>query len=295
MSAFVEGGKKAKCGFTFHYSLPIISVDFKKSEGEMARKIVITSGKGGVGKTTICANLGMRLSALGNRVAMIDVDIGLNNLDVIMNIENRVVYDLADVIEGKCRLKQALIQDLRFPTLFTLPSSHLFTNTRITSYAIKSVVEQLSQTFDYILLDCPAGIDSGFHRAVHCADEAIIVTTPNLTSIRDADKVLTILNSYSLGKITFIMNRARGDLIVSGKMLDVSQICSLLKCDLLGVIPDDDSIATSTCTNPFRSVGSDAFKILAENVHFGKSKLYDYTTKYRGLLGGIKRGIRRRA
>lgn len=259
----------------------------------MARKIVITSGKGGVGKTTITANLGMRLASLGNRVALLDTDIGLNNLDVVMNVENRVIYDLADVIEGKCRLRQALIQDLRYPTLFVLPSSHLYTNIKITSYSIKAVVDALSEMFDYVLLDCPAGIDSGFHRAVYSASEAIVVTTPNLSSIRDASKVLTILGSYNVDSVKFVINRMRGDLILNGKMLDVNQICSLLKCDLLGVIPDDDSIATLSCTNPFKSVGQDAFKLLANNVHNGQNILYDYTAKYRGIFGGIKRSLRR--
>ncbi|MBQ0017450.1 MAG: septum site-determining protein MinD [Clostridiales bacterium] len=259
----------------------------------MARKIVITSGKGGVGKTTICANLGMRLSSLGNRVCMLDTDIGLNNLDVVMNVENRVVYDLADVVEGRCRIKQALIQDLRYPTLFVLPSSHLFTDTKITSYSIKAVVEQLAETFDYILIDCPAGIDSGFHRAVYAANEAIIITTPNLSSIRDASKVLTILGSYNLDSVGFIANRVRGDLTMRGKMLSTGQMCSLLNCDLYGIVPDDDSVGMLSCTNPFKTVGGDAFKILAENIHFGKNRLYDYTAKYRGFLGGIKRSLRK--
>ena len=259
----------------------------------MARKIVITSGKGGVGKTTICANLGMRLAELGNRVVMLDTDIGLNNLDVVMNVENRVVYDIADVVDGKCRIKQALIQDLRYPTLFILPSSHLYTDTKITSYSIKAVVEILAETFDYILLDCPAGIDSGFHRAVYSADEVIVVTTPSLSSIRDASKVLTILGSYNVGSVSVVVNRMRGDLILNGKMLDVNQITSLLNANLIGVVPDDDSIATLSCTNPFKSAGSIAFKMLADNVHNGKFKLYDYTAKYRGLFGGIKRTLRR--
>lgn len=258
----------------------------------MARKIVITSGKGGVGKTTITANLGMRLAELNNRVVMLDTDIGLNNLDVVMNVENRVIYDLADVVEGKCRLKQALIQDIRFPTLYVLPSSHLYTNTKITSYAIKSVVESLAEIFDYVLIDCPAGIDSGFHRAVYSASEAIVVTTPSLSSLRDASKVLTILSSYNIDSVKFVVNRMRGDLELNGKMLSVKQICSLLKCDLLGVVPDDDTIATLTCTNPFKSVGSDAFKLLANNVHFGKNIVYDYASKYRGLFGLVKRKMR---
>ena len=259
----------------------------------MARKIVITSGKGGVGKTTLCANLGMRLSSLGNKVVMLDIDIGLNNLDVVMNVENRVVYDLADVIEGKCRLKQALIQDLRYPTLYILPSCHLFSSSKINSYSIKAVVEMLAETFDYVLLDCPAGIDKGFHRAIYSADEAIIVTTPNLSSVRDAAKVLTLLSSYNLSKVSFVLNRVRGDLVLRGKMMDTNQICSLLKCDLLGVIPDDDSISTSLCTNYNKTIGSDAFKMLAKNVHYNTNEIYDYTAKYRGFFGALKRSIRK--
>lgn len=258
----------------------------------MARKIVITSGKGGVGKTTICANLGIKLSSLGCKVAMLDADIGLNNLDVVMGIENKVVYDIADVIEGKCRLKQALIQDYRNPSLYILPSNHIFTNTHINSYNIKSVVEQLSESFDYILLDCPAGIDTGFHRAVFSASEAIVVATPHISSIRDADKVLTILNSYDLIKTGFIINRVRGDLILNGEMIDISQICSLLKSNLVGVIPDDDSISTSTSFCSVKSVGNEAFKMLASNIHNETCKIYDYTQNYRGIFGGIKRNLR---
>lgn len=260
----------------------------------MARVIVVTSGKGGVGKTTLTANLGMRLSALGNRVVLLDVDLGLNNLDVVMNIENKIVYDIADVVEGKCRLKQALVQDIRFPALFVLPSNHLFTTTKISSYNIQTIVNQLSQTFDYVIIDCPAGIDSGFHRAVFSADEAIVVTTPHISSLRDADKVLTILNSYDIKKVNLVVNRVRGDLMINGQMIDVMQIRSLLKTDLLGVIPEDDSITTASCMNFNKNNGVDAFKLLAENVHYERQQIYDYKSKYKGLFGGFRRSIRRR-
>ena len=258
----------------------------------MARRIVITSGKGGVGKTTITANLGMRLSNLGARVVLIDLDLGLNNLDVVMNIENKIVYDICDVIEGKCRLKQALVQDVRYPALYVLPSNHLYSSVKINSYNIQEIVENLSQTFDYILLDCPAGIDSGFHRAVFGASEALVVTTPHISSIRDADKVLTILNSYDLQSVNIIVNRARGDLMMNGQMIDVKQIQSLLKTDLIGVIPDDDSIPTSNCMNFGKNDGVDAFKLLAENIHFGRNQIFDYKYKYKGLFGSLKRSLR---
>jgi septum site-determining protein MinD len=154
-------------------------------------------------------------------------------------------------------------------------------------------VEQLSESFDYVLLDCPAGIDTGFHRAVFSASEAIVVATPHISSIRDADKVLTILNSYNLTKTGFIINRVRGDLILDGDMIDINHICELLNADLVGVVPDDDSIATSTSFCSVKSVGNDAFKLLAQNIHNGTNKIYDYTQNYRGIFGGLKRSLRR--
>ena len=246
----------------------------------MARKIVITSGKGGVGKSTICANLGLKLAKMGQKVVMLDVDIGLNNLDVLMGVENKIVYDIADVVEGKCRIKQALIQDLRCPLLYILPSNKIFTTTKINSYNIKAVVDALGEIFDYVIIDCPAGIDSGFHRAVFSATEALVVCTPHISSIRDADKVLTILNSYKLSNIGFIVNRVRGDLIINGQMIDVSQISSLLKSNLIGVVPDDDSISTGKSMSFVKNTGSDAFDLLAKNVHFSQNIMYDYKSKY---------------
>lgn len=258
----------------------------------MARKIVITSGKGGVGKTTICANLGTKLSEIGQKVVMLDLDIGLNNLDVVMGIENKVVYDIADVVEGKCRLKQALVQDLRHPSLYILPSNKIFTTTKINSFSIKAVVDALSDIFDYVIIDCPAGIDNGFHRAVYSASEAIVVCTPHIPSIRDADKVLSILGSYKLSSIGFIVNRVRGDLVVNGQMIDVSEICNLLKANLIGVIPDDDTISTSKSLLNCKNIGCEAFDILAKNVHFSQSKMFDFKSKYKGLFGAFKRRLR---
>lgn len=263
----------------------------------MARKIVITSGKGGVGKTTICANLGTRLASLGLRVAMLDVDLGLNNLDVVMGIENKVVYDIVDVIEGKCRAKQALIQDIRQPSLYVMPSAHIYTKSKVTGYGVKRVVDQLAETFDYVLIDCPAGIDSGFHRAVFSASEALVVTTPHIASIRDADKVISILNSYDLSSVGFIVNRIRGDLVLNGEMIDVNSIANLLKIKLSGIVPDDDDI--SSCSSLGGSVNKKtnsfiAFSNLCDNIHNGSKKMYDYTLKYRGFIGSFKRNLRKR-
>lgn len=258
----------------------------------MARKIVVTSGKGGVGKSTICANIGIKLAEMGQKVVLLDVDIGLNNLDVIMGVENKVVYDIADVVEGKCRIKQALIQDLRCPSLYILPSNKIFTTTKINSYNIKAVVDALGDIFDYVIIDCPAGIDSGFHRAVYSASEALVVCTPHISSIRDADKVLTILNSYKLSNIGVIINRVRGDLIINGQMIDVSQISNLLKADLQGVVPDDDSISTNKSMSRVKSNGGQAFNILAKNIHLSQNVMYDYKSQYKGIFGGLKRMIR---
>lgn len=263
----------------------------------MARKIVITSGKGGVGKTTICANLGSMLASRGLRVAMLDVDLGLNNLDVVMGIENKVVFDIVDVIEGKCRAKQALIQDRRHPSLFVMPSAHIYTKNKVTGYGVKRVVDQLAQTFDYVLIDCPAGIDSGFHRAVFSASEALVITTPHIASIRDADKVISILNSYDLSSVNFIVNRIRGDLVLNGQMIDVKNIQQLLKVDLVGVIPDDDNISTCSMVGGAVNKKEDsyiAFSALADSLHSGSQQMYDYTYKYRGFIGGFKRSLRKR-
>lgn len=289
MAFFVALQKKP---FFCIYNFKVGTYNLVCKWGIMSRKIVITSGKGGVGKTTICANLGIKLAEMGQKVVMLDVDIGLNNLDVVMGIENKIVYDIADVVEGKCRLKQALVQDIRHPSLYVLPSNKIFTTTKINSFNIKAIVEALGEIFDYVIIDCPAGIDGGFHRAVYSASEAIVVCTPHISSIRDADKVLTILNSYKLNSIGFIVNRVRGDLIINGQMIDVNQICSLLKADLVGVVPDDDSISTSKSMVLKKSNGSEAFRVLADNVHLAKNNIYDYKSRYKGLFGSLKRKIR---
>ena len=260
----------------------------------MARKIVITSGKGGVGKTTLTANLGVFLANFGARVVLIDVDFGLNNLDVVMGVENKIVYDVADILEGRCRAKQALVQDNERKNLFVLPSGSLNASSPVSGQQLKLIIENLSGLFDYVLLDCPAGLDCGFHRAVSCADEAIIVTTPNLPSLRDADKVSAVLKSYRLNKVSLVVNRARGDLIMSDKMLFPKDIESLLKVPLIGVLPEEDAVFLSSgYTLPKRCDSYKAYKILAKNVQKNSEKIYDVTAKYSGFFGSIRRGIKR--
>ena len=260
----------------------------------MARKIVVTSGKGGVGKTTVTANLGAALAALGARVALLDTDFGLNNLDVVMGVENKIVYDLLDILEGRCRAKQALVQDNTRKNLFVLPSGSVKSSSQITGQQIKLIIEGIAPLFDYVLIDCPAGIDVGFHRAVSCADEAIVVATPTLPSLRDADKVLTVLKSYKPDFIGLVVNRARGDLIMSDKMMMPTDIQSLLKTELLGVLPEEDAVFLSSGKAlPKRSDSYTAYKILAANLHKHTKKIFDVTYKYSGFFGSIRRSIKR--
>ncbi len=261
----------------------------------MSRVIVVTSGKGGVGKTTVTANLGMQLANKNYRVCMIDMDIGLNNLDVVMNMEDRVMYTMMDVIEHKCRLKEALIQDDYFPLLYILSSGGLNQNLSITIMQIKQIISELNALFDYVLIDCPAGIDAGFKRAVSCADEAIVVTTPHLSSVRDADKVITILNCYNISSKRFVINRARGDLIQDKVMIDIYDIGKILNIDFGGVIPEDDKIITTTSesVNNYKIASNRAFEILANNIIYNEKKLFDCTYKYRGFIGSIKKLIKR--
>lgn len=261
----------------------------------MARVIVITSGKGGVGKTTVTANLGMHLASKNYRVCLLDMDIGLNNLDVVMNMDERVVYSMLDVLENRCRLKEALIQDDTYPLLYLLSSGGLNQNLTITISQIKMVIAELCKSFDYVLIDCPAGIDAGFKRAVSCADEALVVTTPHLSSIRDADKVVTILTSYNILNKRFVINRARGDLMQDKLMFDVHDIGKALNIEFGGVIPEDDKIivtSSETIKNQKFAVNR-AFEILTNNIITGEKKLFDCTYKYRGLFGSIKKLLKR--
>lgn len=262
----------------------------------MARKIVLTSGKGGVGKTTVCANLGANLAKLGFRVVLIDVDIGLNNLDVVMGVENQVVFDITDVIMGKCRAKQALVQDRKISSLYVMPSSHAYNRTKILGEHIKNVVDCLDNSFDYILIDCPAGVEAGFHRAVFSANEAIVVVTPHLSSIRDADKVLGLLSEYDIQSTGLVINRMRGDLLMNGDLMNIESIVRSLNLPLLGVIPEDDTISSSCSVGGYMESDESAraFTLLSENIHNGSKKIFDCTYKYRGLFGYLKRNIRKK-
>lgn len=212
----------------------------------MSEVIVITSGKGGVGKTTTTANVGTGLAQLGKKVVLIDTDIGLRNLDVVMGLENRIVYNLVDVVEGNCRPKQAMIKDKKYPNLFLLPSAQTRDKTSVTPEQMKALTEELRDDFDYIILDCPAGIEQGFKNAIAGADRALIVTTPEVSAIRDADRIIGLLESEDFKKIHLIVNRIRMDMVKKGDMMSVEDVLDILAIDLIGVVPDDESIVIAT-------------------------------------------------
>ena len=211
----------------------------------MSEVIVITSGKGGVGKTTTSANLGTGLAMEGKKVAMIDADIGLRNLDVIMGLENRIVYDLIDVVEGKCRLKQALIRDKRFENLFLMPAAQTKDKDSISPEQMTKLCETLKEDFDYIIIDCPAGIERGFKNAIAGADKAVVVTTPEVSAVRDADRIIGLLETNNLSRPTLILNRIRVDMVRKGDMMAMEDVTEILAIDILGIVPDDESIVVS--------------------------------------------------
>ena len=212
----------------------------------MGEVIVITSGKGGVGKTTTTANLGASLALEGKKIALIDTDIGLRNLDVVMGLENRIVYDIVDVVEEKCKLRQALIKDKRFQELFLLPAAQTRDKSAITETQMKELVNKLKEEFDYILIDCPAGIEQGFKNAIVGADRAIVVTMAEISAIRDADRIIGLLESSQIKNPQLVVNKLRPEMVKRGKMMDVDDIVDLLSIDLIGVVPDDEYIITQT-------------------------------------------------
>lgn len=212
----------------------------------MGEVIVITSGKGGVGKTTTTANLGSALALAGKRVALVDTDIGLRNLDVVMGLENRIVYDIVDVVEERCKLRQALIKDKRFNELFLLPAAQTRDKSAVNEEQMKVLTDKLREEFDFVLIDCPAGIEQGFKNAIAGADRALVVTTAEISAIRDADRIIGLLDSSQIKNPELIINRIRPSMIKKGEMMDVDDIVELLSIDLIGVIPDDEYIITQT-------------------------------------------------
>jgi septum site-determining protein MinD len=213
----------------------------------MAGKVVtITSGKGGVGKTTATANIGVALARQGKRVVTIDADIGLRNLDVVMGLENRIVYDLVDVVEGRCRLRQALIRDKRLDTLYLLPSAQTRDKTAVNPSDMVHVCNQLRPHFDYMLIDSPAGIEQGYRNAVAPADAVLIITNPEVSAVRDADRVIGLVEAEGKGSPQLVINRLNAEMVRRGDMLETADVVEILAIELIGIVPEDSAILVST-------------------------------------------------
>ncbi|MDN7240363.1 septum site-determining protein MinD [Planococcus sp. N028] len=214
----------------------------------MGEAIVVTSGKGGVGKTTTTANLGTALALQGKKVCLIDTDIGLRNLDVILGLENRIIYDLVDVLEGRCKVHQALVKDKRFEDmLYLLPAAQTTDKNAINPEQMKALVTELKEQYDFVIIDCPAGIEQGYKNAVAGADRAIVVTTPEISAVRDADRIIGLLElEENIAPPKLIINRIRPHLMKAGEALDINEITTHLSIDLLGIIADDESVISSS-------------------------------------------------
>ena len=257
-----------------------------------ARVIVITSGKGGVGKTTTTANIGAALADKGHKVLLIDTDIGLRNLDVVMGLENRIVYDLIDVIEGRCRVSQALIKDKRCPNLVLLPAAQIRDKNDVNTDQMKELIFSLKESFDYILIDCPAGIEQGFKNAIAAANEAVVVTTPEVSATRDADRIIGLLEAAGIKNPRLVINRLRIDMVKDKNMLSVEDILDILAVKLLGVVPDDENVVISTnkgepLVYKGDSLAAKAFKNIASRIEGVEVPLLDLDVKM-SILEKIK-------
>lgn len=210
------------------------------------RVIAVTSGKGGVGKTTFSANVSAALAALGKKTIAVDMDVGLRNLDIVMGLENRIIYDLVDVVEGRCRLPKAIIRDKRVATLHMLPAAQTHDRMVVSPEAMEKICYELRTMFDFIIIDSPAGIEGGFANAIASADEVVIITTPHISSIRDADRVIGLLEVAEKQQIFLVINRLQAELVRRGDMLDIPDILDILAIDLLGIIPEDEFIVVTS-------------------------------------------------
>lgn len=257
------------------------------------RTIVITSGKGGVGKTTATANIGTALAMRGHKVVVIDTDIGLRNLDVVMGLENRIVYDLVNVIEGQCKPHQAMIRDKHNYELYLIPAAQTRDKNSVDPEQLRELCAQLEEEFDYVLMDCPAGIEQGFKNAVASASEAIIITTPEVSAIRDADRVIGLLEAAELHRPKLIINRINPDMVKRGDMMDQRDVVSLLAVDVIGLVPADERTITAAnrgipVVHDKKAPSGAAFLRIAARVDGDDVPLVEVEAK-RGFLGTIKK------
>lgn len=259
------------------------------------KTIVVTSGKGGVGKTTSAANIGTALAMHGNKVCLIDADIGLRNLDVVMGLENRIVYDIVDVVENNCRLEQAMIRDKRYDGLYLLPAAQTRDKTSVTPFQMKELINDLKKDMDFVIVDSPAGIEQGFKNAISGADRAVIVTTPEISAVRDADRIIGLLEAEGLRDPEVIINRIRKDMVDRGDMMGIDDMIEILAIDLLGIVPEDEGIVVSTnkgepiainekakAGEAYRNI---ARRIMGEDLPIMKLESESFISKFKKLVG----------
>ena len=264
-----------------------------------AKVITITSGKGGVGKTTITANLASALAMQGKKVVAIDADIGLRNLDVVMGLENRIVYDLVDVVEGRCRLRQAMIKDKRQSELYLIPAAQTRDKMAVSPSDMVLVCDQLRQELDYVIIDSPAGIERGFRNAIAPADKVLVVTNPEVSAVRDADRIIGLVEAEEKGPAQLVINRLKPEMVARGEMLSIEDVLDILAINLVGVIPEDESILISSnqgtpiaMSNVNGASAGQAFRNIAQRLDGKEVPFLDLTAKtgfldrLSGWLGG---------
>jgi len=261
----------------------------------MSRVIVITSGKGGVGKTTSTANIGMAIASRGHQVAVVDADFGLRNLDLLLGLENRIVYTAVDVLAGECTLEKALVKDKRQPKLVLLPAAQNRTKDAVTPDQMKRLVSELAKTYEYFLIDSPAGIEMGFRNAIAGAQEAIIVTTPEIAAVRDADRVIGLLEAHSIKRIQLVVNRIRPAMVEANDMMSVQDVQEILAIPLIGAIPDDERVIVSTnrgeplVLGENNSLAAVAYHNIARRLDGEKVEFLDLNAPPSGFFARIRR------
>lgn len=264
----------------------------------MSRIIVITSGKGGVGKTTVTSNLGMAIARLGRRIALVDADFGLRNLDLLLGLENRVVYTAVDVLAGQCRLEQALVKDKRQEGVVLLPAAQSRTKEVVNPDQMKKLLGALAKAYEYILVDSPAGIEMGFQNAIAAADESLIVTTPEIAAVRDADRVVGLLEAQGIKRIHLIVNRLKPAMVQAEQMMSVQDVQEILAIPLIGVIPDDERVIVSSnrgeplVLSENVSLPAIAINNIARRLEGEKVPFLDLMAEHDSLINRIRRLFR---
>lgn len=261
-----------------------------------AKVITVSSGKGGVGKTTATANIGAALAEIGKKVVCIDGDIGLRNLDVVLGLENRIVYDLVDVVEGRCRLRQAMIRDKRLPELYLIPAAQTRDKSAVSPSDMVRLCDDLRPDFDFLLIDSPAGIERGFRNALAPADLVLVITNPEVSAVRDADRIIGLVEAEEKGPAQLVINRIKPGMVRRGDMLSVEDVLELLAVELVGMVPDDDIVLQSTnrgvpVVMNGKSRAGHAFKNIALRLN-GEQVPFLNLEDEGGILGRLSRFIR---